>query len=185
MLRWCGQAAVGVLLASLITLSVPGVAVACACGAVVTSPNSSAGIADEEALVTMAGGTETVVMRLNLKTSGNDAGLIFPTPTPATVTATSPSLFDELARLSAPRIETRRHWTFGFGMAGSAPPAAAGAPTVLRQVQLGPLEATTLTGGDVSGAQQWLNAHGYTMRPKSLPALTRTSPRDGRWSRCG
>jgi hypothetical protein len=42
---------------------------------------------------------------------------------------------------------------------------------VLRQVQLGPLEATTLTGGDVSGVQQWLNAHGYTMRPEVVARL--------------
>jgi hypothetical protein len=170
MLRWCGQAAVSVLLASLVGLSMPGVAVACACGGVATSPNGSASIADEEALVTTAGGTETIVMRLNLKSSGNDAGLIVPTPTPATVTTTSPSLFDELASLSAPRIETRRHWRFGFGMAGSAAPAAE-APTVLRQVQLGPLEATTLTGGDVSGVQQWLDSHGYTMRPEVVARL--------------
>src|ERR1700736_6769132 len=170
MLRWCGQAAVSVLLASLVGLSMPGVAVACACGGVASSPNSSASIADEEALVTIAGGTETIVVRLNVKSSGSDAGLIVPTPTPATVTTTSPSLFDELATLSAPRIETRRHWGFGFGMAGSARQAAS-APTVLRQVQLGPLEATTLTGGDVSGVQQWLDSHGYTMRPEVVARL--------------
>ncbi|MBV9513924.1 MAG: DUF2330 domain-containing protein, partial [Mycobacteriaceae bacterium] len=60
--------------------------------------------------------------------------------------------------------------TFGAMMSAAAPPQSA-APTVVEQVQLGPLEATTLTGGDVSGVQQWLDAHGYTMRPEVVSRL--------------
>jgi hypothetical protein len=51
---------------------------------------------------------------------------------------------------------------------GAAP---GGAPTVVAQVQLGPLEATTLTGGDLGGVRQWLDSHGYTMQPEMTAQL--------------
>ena len=160
---------VGLLLAALLGVSAPGVAVACACGGVV-SPDLGTRIADEEALVAMDGGTETIVMRLNLQSSADNAALIMPTPSPASVTLTSPSLFGELAALSEPRVETRRHWKLSLPFLVGASSRSA-PPTVLEQVQLGPLEATTLTGGDVSGVQQWLESHGYTMRPEVVTQL--------------
>jgi hypothetical protein len=87
------------------------------------------------------------------------------------VTASSANLFDNLAALSAPRVETRRHWTFGGPLMEGAAPRAAAPPSVVEQVQLGPLEATTLTGGDVSGVQDWLSSHGYKMRPEVVAQL--------------
>lgn len=171
MSRWLNVVGAGVLLAGTLMLDAPGVATACACGAVVTSDAASR-VADEAALVTTDGHAETVIMRLNLQSTAENAALVFPTPTPATVSLTSPSLFDELEQLSAPRVETRRHWTFGgLGMMNDAAPAPTGAPTVVNQVQLGPLEATTLAGGDVNGVQQWLRSHGYTMRPEVVAQL--------------
>jgi hypothetical protein len=170
MARWLSVIGVSLLVASALAVSAPGVAVACACGAVV-SPDSDARIADEQALVTTDGhGKEIIVMRLNLQSNADNAALIVPTPTPAAVTASSPHLFDDLAELSAPRVEIRRHWKFSAGMASQAA-ARSAPPTVVDQVQLGPLEATTLTGGDVSGVQQWLDSHGYTMRPEVVAQL--------------
>ncbi|MDY6999972.1 MAG: DUF2330 domain-containing protein, partial [Actinomycetota bacterium] len=149
---------------------------ACACGALV-SADSSLRVADETALLALHDGVETVVMRLNLDTSAADAALVVPTPAPATVTAAETDLFDELARLSAPRVETVRRWTWGWanaegppaegGMAGTAPAA----PTVVRQVRLGPLEATTLTGGELAGVQTWLRDNGYRLRPEISAGL--------------
>jgi hypothetical protein len=57
----------------------------------------------EQALIATHGGTETIVMRLDLESVADNAALIIPTPTPATATQAKPALFDELARLSAPR----------------------------------------------------------------------------------
>ncbi|MBV8964773.1 MAG: DUF2330 domain-containing protein, partial [Mycobacteriaceae bacterium] len=170
MTRWLALAGVPLLVAGVLLTIAPGVAVACACGAVV-SPDAGARIADEEALVTTDGrGKEIIVMRLNLQSNADNAALIVPTPAPASVTASSQYVFDDLAALSAPRVETRRHWTFNPNlMPGAANRAAA--PTVVAQVQLGPLEATTLTGGDMSCVQQWLDAHGYTMRPEVVSRL--------------
>ena len=169
MTRWSSVIGAGLLVAGMLGVSAPGIAVACACGGVVSS-DPNARIADEEALVAMDGGDEIIVMRLNLQSNADNAALIVPTPTPAAVTASSPSLFTELASLAAPRVQTRRHWTFSMPLlAGGAQSAAP--PTVVAQVQLGPLEATTLTGGDESGVRQWLDSHGYNMRPEVVAQL--------------
>lgn len=63
-------------------------------------------------------------------------------------------------------MELRR----GVGASGPQE-AAARAPHVLNQVRLGPLEATTLTGGDLSGLQTWLSDNGYAIRPAVSAAL--------------
>ena len=161
---------IAVLIAAMFvgSLSVP--AAACACGALVT-PDQSTRVAQETALVSTDGRTETIVMRLGLESSTDNAALLMPTPTPAKVTTASASLFDELEKLTAPRVEVKRRWRFGAKsdeVMASAPP---GGPRVVDQVQLGPLEATTLAGGDLPGIQNWLSTHGYSMRPDVVAAL--------------
>jgi hypothetical protein len=42
---------------------------------------------------------------------------------------------------------------------------------VVNQVHLGPQEATTLAGGDLSGLQKWLDDNGYAIRPAVSDAL--------------
>ncbi len=174
--RWWSAIAVCVLVVA--PLAAPGVATACACGGVLSS-DPSLRVADELALVTGDGTTETVVMRLNLSTSTDNAALVMPTPAPATVSAATAELLDELARLSGPRVETIKRWTIGWGgygaasegMASRAPGSGPGDPTVLQQVQLGPLEATTLSGGDLDGVRKWLTDNGYDLRPEISAGL--------------
>ncbi|MGZ8802073.1 MAG: DUF2330 domain-containing protein [Mycobacterium sp.] len=175
--RWpslIGVCALVAVLAPATLLSSSNVATACACGGLLSS-DPSLRVADEVALVSGDGSTETVVMRLNLSTTADDAALVVPTPSPATVTAASPDLFDELAELTAPRVETVRRWTIGWGGASASEGAMAGAPggapTVLRQVQLGPLEATTLSGGDLTGVQKWLQDNDYQLQPEISAGL--------------
>lgn len=165
-------AVLGAVLIGVLAPGAPGVASACACGGIV-SPDVDARVADEMALISSDGTTETIVMRLNLQSDADDAALVIPTPTPAEVSASGSGLFAELAQLTAPRVETRRHWTFAPGFSSSAPEGAVGAgvPMVVDQVQLGPLEATTLTGGDLRGVQDWLDGHGYRLRPEIAAGL--------------
>ena len=60
----------------------------------------------------------------------------------------------------------------GSGHRAAAPlEAAARPPDVVNQVQLGPLEATTLAGGDLTGLQKWLADNGYSIRTAVLDAL--------------
>ncbi|WP_054816553.1 DUF2330 domain-containing protein [Nocardia arizonensis] len=144
---------------------------ACACGGVV-SPGDSATVRDEVALAGWDGRHETILMRLGLQAGGDRAALIVPTPTPARVTAGSARTFTELTRLTAPEFVTERRWFSGDGF-GDASGAAApgGGPTVLDQVRLGPIEATTLSGGTLDGLRNWLSANGYEMRPAVVASL--------------
>ena len=139
-----------------------GPAGACACGGIV-SPDLDAKVTGEQALVALDAGTETIVMRLDVRSVADNAALIVPTPTPATATSAEQGLFGELERLTAPRLDHAGAARTDLDEAGAVP---GGAPTVVAQVQLGPLEATTLTGGDLSGVRRWLDSHGYTMRPE-------------------
>lgn len=151
------------VLAGATLLATPGgTAGACACGGIV-SPDLDAQVTGEQSLVTLAGDVETIVMRLDVHSVADNAALVIPTPAPATATQADPAVFTELERLTAPRIERRGAGRPDLDEAGAAPGSA---PTVVAQVQLGPLEASTLTGGDLTGVRGWLDGHGYTMRPE-------------------
>ncbi|WP_280511913.1 DUF2330 domain-containing protein [Nocardia farcinica] len=141
---------------------------ACACGGVV-SPGDTARVDQETAVLAWDGRRETILMRLALTAESEHAALIVPTPRPATVTAGSPDTFAELSRLTAPEFVVETEW-FADAADGSGAPAAV-APTVLDQVRLGPLEATTLSGGDLTGLRTWLGANGYALRPEVTATL--------------
>ncbi|MCB0923999.1 MAG: DUF2330 domain-containing protein [Mycobacterium sp.] len=153
--------AVAVVVAGLLVGGTGAPAGACACGGIV-STDLDARVTGEQALLAMNGRTETIIMRLDVDSVADNAALIVPTPAPATVTQAGPGLFPELERLTAPRVEPGR--TRGTDIDTAA--AAGAPPIVVAQVQLGPLEATTLSGGDLSGVRRWLDSHGYTLRPE-------------------
>ncbi|WP_410874308.1 DUF2330 domain-containing protein [Nocardia sp. A7] len=144
---------------------------ACACGGVV-SGDSSARVNSETAVLGWDGRRETVLMRLGMQFAGDDAALIVPTPTPATVSAGNSDSFSELSRMTAPERVTEYDW-FGSGSLGGETSGAApgSGPDVLGQVQLGPLEATTLRGGDLTGIREWLDTNGYHLRPEVSATL--------------
>lgn len=151
---------------------------ACACGGAAWPTATSGQVADETALVAWDGQRETIDMRLGLRSSGPGAALLVPTPTPATVTLGNPGTFTELEQLTAPTVVTERKWfgDFRLGWGSAAPDGAGaapggGAPTVLDRVQLGPVEATTFTGGDLTGIREWLSHNGYEMREEVLATM--------------
>ncbi|TDP39498.1 DUF2330 domain-containing protein [Nocardia ignorata] len=144
-------------------------AVACACGGVV-SGDGSARVDSETAVLGWDGRRETILMRLGMRFTGADAALIVPTPTPATVSAGSAASFAELSRLTAPEVVVDRSW-FDSDRYESSAGAPGSGPEVLGQVQLGPLEATTLRGGDLTGVREWLSTNGYQLRPEVSATL--------------
>ncbi|QIS08527.1 DUF2330 domain-containing protein [Nocardia arthritidis] len=157
---------------------------ACACGGVIPKAGdlgSTATVNREVALLGWDGRRETIVMQLALRSGIDTAALIVPTPTPATVTAGAPQTFKELEARTAPQVVTHYRWLskIGAGASSAAAPATAG-PTVLGRVQLGPLEATTLTGGDLDGIRKWLTDNGYQTKPEVVDAMA-PYLRDG-WS---
>lgn len=172
--RACGLGLVAALLATLANVAMAAPGYACACGAIVPPVGGQAAMNHEVALLHWNGSSETIVMQLALNADTNNVALVVPTPAPATVTEGDKATFAELDTLTAPRVQQRRHWVLGeVGASAPAPldAAAPHGPTVVNQVQLGPLEATTLAGGDLSGLQKWLDDNGYAIRPAVSDAL--------------
>src|ERR1700733_7944686 len=166
--RACGLGVVTVVLATLANVATATPGYTCACGAVVPPVGGQAAVNHEVALAHWNGSSETIVMQLAPNADTNNVALVVPTPTPATVTEGDRATFAELDTLTAPWVQQRRHWVLGRTGSGAPAPLEAAAPrgpTVVNQVHLGPLEATTLAGGDLSGLQKWLDDNGYAIRP--------------------
>ncbi|MEZ5189940.1 MAG: DUF2330 domain-containing protein [Schumannella sp.] len=93
---------------------------------------------------------------------------MFPTPSPATVTAGDRETFVGLEEAIAPKEVVVDDWWAGDGGDGAT---AGGPPNVLDQVQLGPVEATTLEASDAQGLTDWLDENGYALRDEIAAGL--------------
>ncbi|NHN54568.1 DUF2330 domain-containing protein [Calidifontibacter sp. DB0510] len=148
-----------------------GQANACACGAVFSPGSAVAQVPTETVLLTQAGGIETVTMQLAIDSTGDEAGLVVPTPTPATVRLGDPQVFTALDRITRPVHKVRRHLVGEkqpgtVTNTGAAAGARSGGVTELSTVDLGPIQASVLKAGDPQALRRWLSSHGYLIRPE-------------------
>ncbi len=160
------------------TLTVASPAYACACGGVVDQPGRDTSVTSETALVVWDGTDETILLRLSTRTDAVSAGLIVPTPSPATVELGDEQVFTDLADVTRPREESRWH-LFGPPLLGggggdgdsAGGPGAPGGVQVLSSVDLGPLQATTIAAANTPALQQWLGSHDFDASPELLASL--------------
>jgi hypothetical protein len=88
-------------------------------------------------------------------------------PAAATVTLGDGAVFDELARVSAPRVEYRDSWwpTFSWvGLDGARDRVGAAAPggvEVLARQRIGPFDVTRVAAEDPAALAEWLAGHGF------------------------
>jgi hypothetical protein len=163
------------LLACALTVAAP--AYACACGGLVDQPGRDTEVTSETALVVWDGETETILLRLSTRTDAVNAGLLVPTPSPATADLGDEQVFTDLAGVTAPRPATRWH-LFGpplLGGGGGGDDTSAGGPgggvEVLASVDLGPLRATTIAAANTPALQSWLTSHDYDASPALLASV--------------
>ena len=175
-------AALAAATALLVGLQVAAPAAACACGGAAPPIDGGEVSVDREvAMVRWDGGLEEIVMQLALTADTGNTGLVVPTPNPATVTLAEPELFDQLVAAIAPKVVVEYDWWGGFGVGSTGgAPDGAGAPVILSQVQLGPIEATTLAADDTAGLQLWLDENGYAL-PEPVSAQLAPYVEEG-WS---
>ncbi len=169
--RLLRAAALAAATALLVGLQVAAPAAACACGGAAPPIDGGEVSVDREiAMVRWDGDLEEIVMQLAMSANTGNTGLVVPTPNPATVTLGDPQLFEDLVESIQPEIIVEYDWwgSLGFGSAGGAPDGS-GAPVILSQVQLGPIEATTLAADDTEGLQVWLDENGYAL-PEAVSA---------------
>ncbi|HJT91003.1 MAG TPA: DUF2330 domain-containing protein [Mycobacterium sp.] len=158
--------AVFVLLAGSLMSSIATPAWACGCGAYIPD-RSGASVTDELALITWDGTTEDVLMSLNVTGSSDKAAWVMPVPSAAEVSLGEAEVFDEIRRLTAPRVEYRDSWwpTFDW-LSPAAEPMEAGAPggesvNVIDRQRIGPFDVTRLAADDPAALAKWLADKGF------------------------
>jgi hypothetical protein len=166
-MRMCRPIAVVlVLLAGAVVFNVAGPARACGCGAYVPD-NPSSSVADERALIAWDGTTEDIVMSLSVTGSSDRAAWVMPVPSAARVSLGDTAVFEDLGRLTAPRIEYRDSWwpTIPWLVWAGATSDTAGAPAgsvnVLGRQRLGPFDVTRLAADDPGALANWLKDNGF------------------------
>jgi hypothetical protein len=143
---------------------------ACACGAPAPRPGTDVIVDKEHAILSWDGGQERIELLLDMLTDADDVGLVFPTPGPATVTAGDRQTFADIETAIQPReVVVDDWWDINIGVGGA--PEGGAPPVVLDQVQLGPVEATTLEASDTTGLTEWLDANDYAIREEVAALL--------------
>jgi len=147
--------------------SVAAPAWACGCGAYIPD-RAGASVADERALVAWDGTSQDILMSFNIAGSSDTAAWVMPVPSAAQVSLGDAGVFEELSRITAPRVEYRDSWwpTFSWlssGAATTADTAAAprGAVDVLGRQRIGPFDITRLAANDPTALAQWLADKGF------------------------
>ncbi len=137
---------------------------ACGCGGFVAQ--EAVDVQRERAVVSLADGTERVLIGLDAVSEAPDAALLVPTPEPATLALGATDVFDALEELSAPVVTQESRW-FPPILAGSAGagagPDGASPVEVFEEVTLGPLQAASIRSDDPEALTDWLAENGYQL----------------------
>lgn len=175
--RGLGAALVAALVLAQLLLGAASPAGACACGAFLdpADERTDASVLEETAVLALSGGTQTVVMGLELDAERTGSTLLMPTPSVPEVSAADAGTLREIQVATAPReeIELDLWGSNPFGLAGSG--ADGGAPTsapevtVHEQSRVGDYEVAVL-GGEAEGVRDWLAGNGYEL-PEPVSAL--------------
>lgn len=131
-------------------------------GSLARGPQSTAAIVGERAIISHADGVEQIDVLLDVSSPAAETGLVFPTPTPAKLSAGDIAQFDALESLIVPEATYVDDW-WGFARSDSGDSQ----PQVLDTIQLGPLEATTLRATDRNGLRAWLRDNGFVVSAKT------------------
>ena len=160
--------AIGVLSAILVGSSVASPAFACGCGGVVAPVDSAAAVSNERAIIHWDGDRETMEIMVDMASNAVSAGIIVPTPAPATVSPGDARLFELIESVTVPSKRVETDW-WGLGYLMPDPPAVE--PNSIQRVQVGPLEATTIAATDAAGLETWLAANAFVISKEMTKAL--------------
>lgn len=165
MFRWI--CAVLVLVVGGLLSIVTSPAWACGCGAYIPE-RAGASVVDERAVIAWDGATQDILMSFDVAGRSDKAAWVMPVPSAAQVALGDAQVFDELRRLTAPRVEYRDSWwpTFTWLFPRAAAPETAGAPggarvDVLASQRIGPFDVTRLAANDPTALATWLADNGF------------------------
>jgi hypothetical protein len=162
--------ALGFFTVALVVMPAASPAFACDCGGLVPPPNNEATIAGERAILSLDDGVQTTQLLLGTASTSASAGLIIPTPSPATVSLGELDDFDAIETAMLPRPSYVEDWWGVHALVAAARNENPEIPRVIDHVELGPLEATTLAASDASGLLKWLRTNDFAL-PSGATAL--------------
>jgi hypothetical protein len=160
----CAQMKLRRLRAAVIALA--GVTAAAQACAPVSRPGARVDIADESAIIIWdaASHTQHFIRRATFATPVRDFGFLVPTPSRPTLAEAPDAAFDQLAKITSPRVIKKVVYEPGtLGCAARAPLAAN--VHVLELTHVAGYDAAVLAADDPAGLNHWLGEHGYESRP--------------------
>ena len=161
----------------------PGIehpAQACACGAFLLPEDADVEVSDETAVISWDGEEERILLSLDVEAPGDDAALLIPTPSPATVDVAEPGMFEEVAEFTAPRVREVDLWWPEWlvredldneGIVREEGPAPAPAP-------LEGIDAHVIDAADAGKLETWLEKNDYVIRDDVASALVPYAQQD-------
>jgi len=97
-----------------------------------------------------------------------DFGFLVPTPSEPVLEEVADAAFDELAKVTAPKTETRKRPSgggCGIGCGAAKSPDSAGKVEVLQEKHVAGYDAKVLKATDTQALEAWLKQHQYESRP--------------------
>jgi Uncharacterized protein conserved in bacteria (DUF2330) len=138
--------------------------------AVAPPRNKSVDIASETAIIVWdsAAKTQHFIRRASFNTEARDFGFLVPTPTKPTLAEADDKAFAELARITAPRVETQPRPS-GGPSCGCAASKSGMAPEpdvrVLEEKRVAGYDAAVLEADSPGALGKWLKEHDYEFSP--------------------
>lgn len=150
--------AVGFVTLALLATTAVTPAYACGCGGVVGPADSSIAASSEQAIISWTGEKETIELTFDIDSDTTSAGLIVPTPGPATISAGDLRTFDLIEGVIQPEVIVEKDW---WGIDYFAPDPVPIVADTTPRVSLGPIETSTILASDAVALQAWLTLNGY------------------------
>lgn len=141
---------------------------ACGCGSLLPLPETTVGSSNEQALIWWDGTTETIELTFDVTSSATAAGLLIPTPTPATMTEGDLRTFALAEAAVRPTVTVRDDW---WGIDHFVPEPAPERTDSLDPVDLGALSPQTIRADDTVALETWLATGGFVLSDDLAGAL--------------
>lgn len=167
----------GLVTLALLATSAVAPANACGCGGVVGPPDTTIVASSERAIISWDDKVETIELTFDVDSDTPRAGLIVPTPTPATISAGDLRTFDVIESVIKPSVVVEKDW-WGINYFVPQPPERVEDTTP--RVDLGPIETQNILASDSVALQAWLTLNGFGVTDAMASAIKTYS--DYGWS---
>ena len=160
--------AAGLVTLALLATSAVGPANACGCGAVVGPEDTPITASSERAIVHWSGEREVIELTFDIDSESLTAGVIVPTPTPATVSAGDLRTFELIESVIQPMVNVEKDW---WGIDYFVPDIEPAQKDTTPRVPLSPIRTSTIAASDAIALQAWLTLNKFVITDEMASAI--------------